>query len=345
MPMILCHIRLFGFVILLTLCTRNVKAQHIVLLQRGKPTSIRGLSVVDNNIAWISGSKGHIALTNDGGKTWAWQQVKGYEKSDFRAIQAFSAKEAIIMSSGTPAVVLKTVDGGNTWAEKYRNTDTSYFLDALGFADAEHGYILGDPINNKFVLLETKDAGEIWHMFKTRPNSLTGEASFAASNTCLRVSTSAIEIVTGGSHSRLLVFLQNKTAQNHWMNSPTGLAQGKSSQGAFSFARNGSTQIFVGGDYTNDKRTDSVTSYIAYCCYANAIHYPKTPPTGYQSCVEYIKGHTFLSTGTPGTNITVDGGQTWNKIDDVSFNVCRKARRGTLVLLAGNDGKIAILEP
>jgi Photosynthesis system II assembly factor YCF48 len=343
--MIILRVKLSGSVILLMLFVNIVKAQHITLLQQGKPTSIRGLSVVDNNIAWISGSKGCIALTKDGGKTWTWQQVKAYEKSDFRAIQAFSAKEAIIMSSGTPALVLKTIDGGNTWAEKYKNTDTSYFLDAMDFADAEHGYILGDPINNKFVLLETKDAGETWNMFKTRPNALTGEAAFAASNTCLRVYTSTIEIITGGSHSRLLVFPRNKTAENYWGDSPTGLAEGKSSQGAFSFSEGGSTQIFVGGDYTNDKQTDSVASYIVHCCYVNAIHYPKTPPMGYQSCVEYIKDSAFLSTGTPGTNITVNGGQTWSKIDSTSFNVCRKAKRGTLILLAGNNGKIALFEP
>jgi hypothetical protein len=343
--MILRHIKLLGLVILLIFCTDTVKAQHITLLQHDKPTSIRGVSVVDNNIAWISGSKGYIALTKDGGKTWVWQQIKGYERSDFRAIQAFSDKEAIIMSSGTPALILKTIDGGNTWTEKYKNTDTSYFLDAMDFADAKHGYILGDPINNKFVLLETKDAGETWSIFKTRPNALPGEAAFAASNTCLRVSTSTIKIVTGGSHSRFLVFPRNKAVGNYWMYLPTGLRQGKSSQGAFSLAENSSTQVFVGGDYANDKLTDSVASYIVHCCYVNAVNYPKISPAGYQSCVEYIKDSTFLSTGTSGTNITVDGGQTWGKVDTTGFNVCRKAKHGTLVLLAGNDGKIAIFEP
>src|ERR1700731_4933820 len=93
----------------------NLKAQAITVLQQGKPTSIRGLSVVDDNVAWISGSKGYIAITIDGGKNWNWQQVKGFEKSDFRDIEAFSDKEAIIMSSGTPALILKTIDGGINW--------------------------------------------------------------------------------------------------------------------------------------------------------------------------------------------------------------------------------------
>src|SRR6201994_1475728 len=95
-------------------------AQHIEVLQQGKPTSIRGLSVVDDNVAWVSGSKGTIAITTNGGKTWDWQQVKGFENADFRDIEAFSSKEAIIMSSGTPALILKTTDGGQNWKVKYK---------------------------------------------------------------------------------------------------------------------------------------------------------------------------------------------------------------------------------
>ena len=57
----------------------NLKAQHIEVLQQGNPASIRGLSIVDDHVAWISGSKGTIAITTNGGKTWNWQQVKGFE--------------------------------------------------------------------------------------------------------------------------------------------------------------------------------------------------------------------------------------------------------------------------
>src|SRR4051812_28564225 len=143
--------------LLILLAASSSIAQHIEVLQQGKPTSIRGLSVVDDNIAWVSGTKGTIAITTDGGKTWDWQQVKGFEKADFRDIEAFSAKEAVIMSSGTPALILKTTDGGANWKVKYNNPDSAYFLDAMDFAGKQHGFILGDPINSKFLLLETKD--------------------------------------------------------------------------------------------------------------------------------------------------------------------------------------------
>jgi len=320
--------------------TTQAQAQHIVLLQQGKPTSIRGLSVVDDSVAWISGSKGYIATTTNGGKTWAWQQVKGFEKADFRDIEAFSSKEAIIMSSGTPALVLKTTDGGQSWQLKYKNTDTTYFFDAMGFADNQHGYILGDPIKNKFLLLETKDGGDTWNSFKYPPTALPKEAAFAASGTCLRVTGQSVYVVSGGPAARLLVY-DKKTTQ--WVISPVPITKGESSRGAFSLAKNDYFMVIVGGDYSHDKRKDSTA------CYSTNVGKSWQPahqfPSGYQSCVEFIQNNTFLSTGTPGTNITTNGGQTWDKIDGTIYNVCRKAKQGTLVLLAGSHGKIAILKP
>ncbi|MFB0497186.1 photosystem II stability/assembly factor-like uncharacterized protein [Mucilaginibacter sp. OAE612] len=318
-----------------------LKAQTITVLQQDKPTSIRGLSVVDDNTAWISGSKGYIAKTNDGGKTWSWQQIKGYEKSDFRDIEAFNDQEAVIMSSGTPSLILKTVDGGQTWQEKYRKTDTTYFLDAMDFADNLHGYILGDPINNKFLLLETKDGGETWNESKNAPDALPGEASFAASGTCLRVSgKEAIYIVSGGSNARLISL---QPYNNQWQYSNLSLTHGKSSEGAFSISIGQNAGIIVGGDYASEKKTDSVATILAVHPVLTFTQ-PQTGPAGFQSSVELIKSGMFLSTGTPGSNITTNGGQTWKQIDSTSFNVCRKAKHGKLVLLAGNSGKIAVLK-
>jgi photosystem II stability/assembly factor-like uncharacterized protein len=321
--------------LLFSFTTYMLQAQ-IKLLQQGKPTSIRGMSVVNDKVAWISGSKGYVAFTINGGQTWAWQQVKGLEQADFRSIEAFSAKEAIIMSSGTPALILKTIDGGASWQLKYKNTDTAYFLDAMAFYDKKHGFTLGDPINNKFVLLETMDGGETWLPFKNCPEALPGEAAFAASGTCLRVDKSSINFVTGGTAAR---FFTNFLADITWHIDYLPIIHGKASQGIFSFAND---YVFVGGDYANDKSTDKVA------CRLNPMRgnikdgfeFSEKGPSGYQSCVEYISKCTYISTGTLGSNLTTDCGQTWAKIDSQSFNVCRKAKHGKLVLLAGNNGAI-----
>lgn len=333
-------IRIFSALLFCLLFSFVSKAQKITILQQDKPTSIRGLSVLNDRTAWISGSKGYIAITNDGGQTWDWQQVKGYEQADFRDIEAFSDKEAVIMSSGTPALILKTTDGGKSWQEKFRKADSSYFLDAMDFADHKHGYILGDPINKKFLLLETKDGGETWDEVKNAPNALPDEAAFAASGTCLRVQGRSIKIVSGGKSSRLITLSPN---YKDWKYTLLPITHTKPSQGAFSVATGKKEAIIVGGDYASDKKIDSVAVL-------NSVNAPsvfqvlKDGPAGFQSCVEYINGSVFLSTGTPGSNITTDGGTTWTKIDSTGFNVCRKAKTGKLILLAGNDGKIGIFK-
>lgn len=331
---------IFSILFNLLLLSSNTKAQSIKTLEQGKPTAIRGLSVVNDNTAWISGSNGYIAITNNGGKSWDWQQIKGYEKSEFRDIEAFSDKEAVIMSSGTPSLVLKTIDGGKNWQEKFRKTDTACFLDAMDFVNKQHGYILGDPINNKFFLMETNNGGESWIEVKNTPDALPGEAAFAASGTCLRIKRRLLHIVSGGKSSRIITL---NTGSNTWNNYNLPIVQNKASQGAFSLAIGKHEVIIVGGDYKNDKKTDSA-AVIYTPRPTTRFTTPQTNPAGFQSCIEYITGNLYLSTGTSGSNITTDGGKNWVKIDQTSFNVCRKAKHGKLILLAGNGGKIAVFK-
>jgi photosystem II stability/assembly factor-like uncharacterized protein len=314
----------------------SLKAQTITSVQQGKPVSIRGLSVVDDKTAWVSGSKGTIGISTDGGISWLWHQIRGFEKSDFRDIEAFSDKEAVIISSGTPALILKTIDGGANWAVKYQKADTAYFLDAMDFSTKQHGFVLGDPINNKFLLLETMDGGETWNPVTNSPAALKDEAAFAASGTCLRTDK-LITIVTGGSNSRILSSPIQNTA---WTEKELPLTNGVASRGAFSIACGNNQTIIVGGNYAKDKQSDSVAYILPKAKAKFKNNTPTVGPAGYQSCVEHIKGDVFLSTGTSGSNITTDGGKTWHKIDSTSYNVCRKAKHGNLILLAGDGGKL-----
>ncbi|MBD1394623.1 WD40/YVTN/BNR-like repeat-containing protein [Mucilaginibacter glaciei] len=320
------------------LLPRVLTAQTITLVNQSATSSLRGLSVVDNNIAWVSGSKGTVGVTIDAGKTWNWPVVKGFEKADFRDIEAFSDKEAVIVSSGTPALILKTIDGGINWKLCYQNNDKAYFLDALEFNGTKHGAVLGDPINNKFLILETFDAGDTWALAKTQPLALPDEAAFAASGTCFRRTKNTFSLVTGGSNARLVTLDKNVKNNPVAVNIP--ILHGKGSQGAFSIAYGNKKTIIVGGDYSKDNRIDSVATYSINSKPALAIQ----QPAGFQSCVEYLNDDIFIATGTPGSNITSDGGKTWRKIDVTSYNVCRKAKRGNLILFAGDRGRIGIFK-
>lgn len=333
---------LFSFVIMAACLffATQLCAQHIELLQQGHATSIRGLSVVDDSVAWLSGTDGTVAITKDGGKTWDWQQVKGFEKSDFRDIEAFSAREAVIMSSGTPAVILKTIDGGKSWRVKYKNTDTAYFFDAMSFENQKHGMVLGDPVNGKFVLMETKDGGETWRMFANPPEAFSGEAAFAASGTCL-VLNGMITIVTGGTHSRMLF---SPAGAGLWATVDLRMTKGSASQGAFSVVYGDDKIVVAGGDYSHDRDKNN----IIYLLPQSGADYqgkgPESGPSGYQSCVAYLGSENFLATGTPGSHFSADGGKTWLKIDDAGYNVCARAEHGKLVLLAGGNGRVGVLK-
>ncbi|MHB1178322.1 MAG: hypothetical protein ACYCZO_08330 [Daejeonella sp.] len=66
-------------------------------------------------------------------------------------------------------------------------------------------------------------------------------------------------------------------------------------------------------------------------------------PIGYKSAIEYITPKTLIATGTSGTDISKDGGRTWNKLSSESYNSVRKAKSGSWVLIADNNGRISEL--
>src|SRR6516164_1788645 len=84
-----------------SLSSASAQAIHN-LVDNGK-ISLRGLSVVDDRVVWVSGSSGTVGRSLDGGKSWEWTIVKGFEKRDFRDIEAFDGNRAIVIAVAEPA--------------------------------------------------------------------------------------------------------------------------------------------------------------------------------------------------------------------------------------------------
>ena len=332
----------FYFFPLFLLLSFFANAQEVQVLTSGNGVSLRGLSVVSDDIVWVSGSKGTVGKSIDGGRNWKWTTVKGFEKTDFRDIEAFDAYTAVIMAVGEPAYLLRTVDGGESWKVVYENKTKGMFLDAMEFWNEQAGIVIGDPINGQFFIGRTFDNGATWREIpgSYKPLADSGEACFAASGTNIRaLDNDEAVFITGGLRSRIFI-------RDEKIDLP--LVQGKETTGANSvavwdrFKKNGGRQlVVVGGDFAAD------TASAGNCYYSNdrgkTWHRPKVPPRGYRSCVEFLSSKKLVTCGLTGVDYSADGGVTWNPVSDEGFHVTRKAKNGKAVFFAGSNGKVGKL--
>lgn len=332
-------IKLFSCLLLL-LIQANAQQPTIKILESGKKVSIRGLSVVNDNVIWASGSNGSVARSVDGGTTWTWQTIPGYEKMDFRDIEAFDENTAIIMGITEPGVLFKTNDGGKNWKKVFEDTSKGVFLDAIDFINDKHGYVIGDPISDhKAYGIVTDDGGNTWK--KINNNSSygplhDGESFFAASGTNIRFRKErGMVAVTGGTRSRLFT--------SYTKSDPLPIIQGLKSTGAFSIDVLNGKSVIVGGDFEKDTISTDNCVLVSFQKNGVKMYKPQTPPHGHRSCVIYLDEKNLLTCGPSGIDISKDGGMNWQLIGKESFHVCQKAKKGKAVFLAGKNGRIAKL--
>lgn len=312
-------------------------AQQVKPLTSGTKTSLRGLCPVSDKIIWTSGSNGFVGLSVDGGMNWNWQQVKGFEKTEFRDIEAFDEKTAVIMGITEPAVILRTEDGGRSWTQRFTDTTKTAFFDAMEFWNINAGILIGDPIDGRMYIARTFNGGKTWKAIapEYRPVVDSGEACFASSGTNVRkLSKQEAVFITGGKSSRLFM-------RDQKINLP--LLQGKESTGANSIAvKNKKFFVVVGGDFT---KKDDTTGVCAYTLDAGVSwQVPETTCSGYRSCIEYVSGNIWVACGLNGIDLTVDNAIHFKKISDEGFHVCRKSKNGKKIFFAGSIGRIAVME-
>lgn len=304
-------------------------------------SSFRALSVVDNKVAWIGGSNGWVGHTKNGGKSWKFSQVNGFETVGFRSVYAFNAKKAVVANAGTPANILITGDGGMTWKLVYQNEHKDAFFDGIDFWNEHEGIIYGDPIDGKMLLLKTNDGGESWNEVASSPTLQKGEASFAASGTGVRcIGNAKVVVATGGTISRLWISDDQGLT---WNTVSPPIVQGESTTGIYSLASNGAIINLVGGDYT--KPSMAIKHNLYSLDDGTSWNTPHEAARGYRECVEFISDDTWITTGPTGTDVSYDNGKNWKALSgDEGYHVLRKARSGSLLIAAGAAGQISIVK-
>jgi photosystem II stability/assembly factor-like uncharacterized protein len=245
------------------------------------------------------------------------------------------------MGIAEPAYILKTTDGGASWKVVFSDSTKGMFLDAMDFYDNKHGIVVGDPIDSKFYIAKTINGGNTWTKTPSimQSNAAPGEGCFASSGSNIYYFRNKdFLFVSGGTISRVHDDAGGRSLP---------IIQGKESMGANSIAvrtdgpRVSNTFIIAGGDFTNDK--DTTLNCVFTHDGGHTWLHPTTPPHGYRSSIIYITGKKLLSCGTSGVDLSTDSGLTWRLISDNGFHVCRKAKKGKAVFLAGSNGRIAKL--
>jgi photosystem II stability/assembly factor-like uncharacterized protein len=292
---------------------------------------------VSDRIAWASGTSGTVLRTLDGGATWQrCATPPDAAQLDVRGVWAWDSDAAVIMTSG-PGLgsrVFSTADGGAHWTTLLTNPDQQGFFDAIAFRSRSEGYILGDAVGGRFVVLRTIDGGATWQRATMPGLEIDGPATgaFAASNASLL----ARPLLFGTTAAR--VYLQR--SDDSWMHVVAALASATETAGIYALAAgglDGATLVAVGGDY----KLATVGVGTAAWSTDGGLHWTAAtaPPHGYRSTVAWdAVQHVWIAAGPNGSDVSADA-RAWRPLDDGVWNAI------ALPWIVGPNGRIAKLDP
>jgi photosystem II stability/assembly factor-like uncharacterized protein len=250
------------------------------------------VSPVNSQVVWAAGTGGTYVLTTDGGNSWKAGVVPGAENLQFRDVQGVSDQVAYLLSIGnTPETfrIYRTNDGGGTWQVEFINQITLAFYDCFAFWSPNRGVAHSDSVNGVFPELRTFD-GENWPTIApSMPAALPGEASFAASGTCITTQGEGNAwIATGGATTARI--LATTDAGNTWNAYDTPLLSSPSAGGISVAFRDGSNGVVGGGDLSNNASAQFARSSDGGQTWNLTA---KPPVNGAIFCLAYANGMTL----------------------------------------------------
>jgi photosystem II stability/assembly factor-like uncharacterized protein len=308
----------------------------------GTTNRLQAVSPVNRHVVWASGIGGTWAVTTDGGRTWRSGVVPGAESLQFRDVEGFSAREAVLLAAGvgTDSRVYRTDDGGATWRLTFQNQDPNGFYDCFAFWSRRRGITMADAIAGRFPVIATSDGGRTWvDIGDALPEALLGEAAFAASGTCVAThGHRRAWIVTGGAErSRVLATTDGGAS---WAAYEQPIVQGTPTSGATSIAfRSARHGVLGGGEILaptefaeNFARSDD-----------GGRTWELGTPTPFPGAIYGLAyagwGRTVVATGPSGAAWSPDEGDRWLLLDGVA-NYWAVAFAGRTGWLVGTEGRI-----
>jgi len=121
-------------------------------VESGTELALTDVAFVDINHAWVSGDKGLILFSTDGGLTWGRRDT-GVE-ARLLSVSFIGVDDGVVV--GENGTILMTTDGGMTWQRSV--SPTSLRLNAVAFAEDGTAWAVGD----EGTMLRSRDGGVTW---------------------------------------------------------------------------------------------------------------------------------------------------------------------------------------
>lgn len=300
--------------------------------------SIRPISISDDKVFYAADKNrvGVIDLNKNSRNEYVIE--KDNLKLEFRSI-AQTSSSIFIANVGNPAFIYKFSKDLQQKELVYEEHNEKVFYDSMQFWNDQEGIAIGDPIENCFCMLITRNGGATWTKVtcSNLPDLAEGEAAFAASNTNIVIKGGKTWIVSGGKKAR--VFFSSDKGKT-WSVNNSPVIQGEAMTGIFTADfYNEKIGFIAGGNYekpnqnfgnkaltTNGGKTWDLVS--------------ENQGFGYASCVQFVpdsKGEQLVSVGANGIYYSSDKGNSWKQFSsDSSLFTIRFINKSTAIAAGKN---------
>lgn len=303
----------------------SLAAQTVTTSPTGTTALLQAVSAADASVVWMTGHRGTVLRSIDGGRTWQAREVPGADSLEFRDVHAASADLAWVLSAGPGALsrIYHTRDGGATWALQFQNADPEAFYDCFAFFNRRRAIAYSDASHQQTNILSTSDGGGTWTsgLKETVPAPLEGEGAFAASGGCVHAyGERHAWVALGGPGARLF---RTDNGGATWSVVETPIVRGASAGNTAVHFRDAEHGIVVGGRI-GSYATDTAAASVAVTQDGGRTWVLRSRPgrPGTLFGVTWIPAvgpEAAIAAGPGGLFYTANAGRTWTTLDERAF--------------------------
>jgi photosystem II stability/assembly factor-like uncharacterized protein len=300
--------------------------------------SIRAIQI-DGKKVWYGANQNKFGFIDLDTKKHVQKEISvDTSKFEFRCI-AKSNNSLFIANVGSPAYFFEIDKTDLKYRVVHRDSGKNAFYDSMKFWNSSEGIAIGDPIDDCFTIVLTKDGGKTWNKIpcKKLPKTIEGEAAFAASNTTICIQGNSCWVVSGGKKARVF-YTANKG--NSWEVFETPIIQGGSMTGIFTADFYDDKIGFVAGGNYEKPQQNFQNKAITFDGGKSWKLVSENDGFGYASCVQFVpssKGKAIVSVGATGLHYTKDFGNTWTQMSaDPSLYTIRFISRNQAIAAGKN---------